>query len=130
VNEVAQLGQLAGALYPGGVAGWLEYLAVLALVASGAVVLAGGIAAARRTRRRNGRRAPGPPPGPPAPLVARAPWIPRDGELRPAEEQAFAVIAQRFRDGGRQRMAARAIGPARRIRLARRARTRARAARR
>jgi hypothetical protein len=129
VNEVEHLGQLAGmwSAY-----GWPVLASFLALVllACGAVALGHEVAVALRSRRRDRREARGPDPGPLAPLVARASWIPRDGELRPAEEQAFAVIAQRFRDGSRQRMSARAIGPVRGIRLARRARTRTRAARR
>lgn len=116
MNGIGQVGQLAGTLYPGGAAGWLELAVVAVLLACGAVVLGGGIATARRARRRNGRQAPGPPPG-------CAPGLPGPAEpLSEDERAALDEIERHLVSDGRQRTAA----PRRRLRR----RTRARAVRR
>lgn len=109
MNALAQIGQLAGTLYPGGIWGALECTAAVVLAVCAVAVPWQGIAAAWRTRSRNGKQAPELPPGP-------VPALTRDGEPLQEHERAQLDEIEKYLRTDR-RMAAR------RRRTVRRART-------
>jgi len=104
LNELAQIGEVAGALNLGGTWAPLEAAAIAFAVVAPFVFPWRGL----RTRRRARRAVHGPVAArvTAAPPVARALRLPQDRTpLSPAEDKAFDEIADRLKSDWRKRMA-------------------------